>query len=73
MSYIRIRNSSRPSTKLVLLVGHSLGGAISILEGLYLRMNLPPTINVNIITFGQPRVSREVYLEERVFTDLICD
>ncbi|QRW02931.1 Lipase (class 3) [Ceratobasidium sp. AG-Ba] len=40
----------------VICVGHSLGGALAILEGLYMRLNLPANINVVTRTFGQPRI-----------------
>ncbi|KAG8741460.1 hypothetical protein FRC10_002828 [Ceratobasidium sp. 414] len=42
--------------KTVISVGHSLGGALALLEGLHMRLNLPPSINVITRTFGQPRV-----------------
>lgn len=41
----------------VVTVGHSLGGALALLDGLYLRLNLPSKVNVITRTFGQPRVS----------------
>ncbi|KAG8741461.1 hypothetical protein FRC10_002829 [Ceratobasidium sp. 414] len=51
----------------VTTVGHSLGGALALLEGLYLRLNLPPNINVVTRTFGQPRVGNDVFAQ---FVDL---
>jgi predicted lipase len=40
-----------------LIAGHSLGGAIASLDALYLKLNLPSTIAVKAVTYGQPRVS----------------
>ncbi|KAG9096307.1 hypothetical protein FRC06_008794 [Ceratobasidium sp. 370] len=40
----------------VTVVGHSLGGAIASLESLYLRLNLPRSVAIKGVTYGQPRV-----------------
>ncbi|KAG9126437.1 hypothetical protein FRC07_003465 [Ceratobasidium sp. 392] len=47
--------------KTVISVGHSLGGALALLEGLHLRLNLPADINIITRTFGQPRVGNDVF------------
>jgi pimeloyl-ACP methyl ester carboxylesterase len=47
--------AERSATK-VTTVGHSLGGALAVLDGLYLRLNLPANVQVVTRTFGQPRV-----------------
>ncbi|KAG8686144.1 hypothetical protein FRC09_014318 [Ceratobasidium sp. 395] len=49
--------------KTVISVGHSLGGALALLEGLNLRLNLPENINVVTRTFGQPRVGNDVFAQ----------
>lgn len=49
---IKVYNATK-----VVSVGHSLGGALALLEGLYLRLNLAPNVSVITRTFGQPRVS----------------
>jgi predicted lipase len=46
----------------VTTVGHSLGGALALLEGLHLRLNLPEYINIITRTLGQPRVSFSVFV-----------
>ncbi|KAG8746074.1 hypothetical protein FRC10_006177 [Ceratobasidium sp. 414] len=40
----------------VTVVGHSLGGAIAALESLYLKLNLPSSVAIKGVTYGQPRV-----------------
>jgi hypothetical protein len=40
----------------VLLIGHSLGGAIAEMDTLMMRLNLPENIAVKGITFGTPRL-----------------
>ncbi|KAB5592641.1 Lipase [Ceratobasidium theobromae] len=43
------------STSLVTIAGHSLGGAISLIDGLYLSINLP-SAKLKVVTHGMPRV-----------------
>ncbi|THH01907.1 hypothetical protein EW026_g883 [Hermanssonia centrifuga] len=40
----------------VILVGHSLGGALAELDALFMTMNLPSNIHVKGVTYGTPRV-----------------
>jgi pimeloyl-ACP methyl ester carboxylesterase len=47
--------------KTVTTVGHSLGGALALLDGLYLRDNLPGHVKVTTRTLGQPRASFSVF------------
>ncbi|KAG9089563.1 hypothetical protein FRC06_001486, partial [Ceratobasidium sp. 370] len=49
--------------KTVISVGHSLGGALALLEGLHMRLNLPSSVNVITRTFGQPRVGNDVFAQ----------
>ncbi|KAG8733813.1 hypothetical protein FRC11_001975 [Ceratobasidium sp. 423] len=45
----------------VTVVGHSLGGAIAVLDTLFLKLNLPPTVAVKGVTYGQPRVGNPAF------------
>ncbi|KAI0301189.1 alpha/beta-hydrolase [Multifurca ochricompacta] len=40
----------------VILIGHSLGGALAELDALFLKLNLPANANIRGVTFGTPRV-----------------
>ncbi|KAH7337839.1 lipase [Rhizoctonia solani] len=46
---------SERGTSLVTLTGHSLGGAISLIDALYLSVNLP-SAKLKVVTHGMPRV-----------------
>ncbi|CUA70670.1 hypothetical protein RSOLAG22IIIB_04266 [Rhizoctonia solani] len=50
--------AERGATKVV-TVGHSLGGALALLDGLYLKLNLPSNIEIITRTIGQPRVGND--------------
>ncbi|ELU43435.1 lipase domain-containing protein [Rhizoctonia solani AG-1 IA] len=52
--------AERGATKVV-TVGHSLGGALALLDGLYLRLNLPSNIEIITRTIGQPRVGNDAF------------
>lgn len=52
--------AERGATK-VTLTGHSLGGAIAALDALYLKLNLPSTITIKAVTYGQPRVGNQEF------------
>ncbi|KAF8633293.1 hypothetical protein AX17_004468 [Amanita inopinata Kibby_2008] len=43
------------NTNSVVLVGHSLGGAIAVLDALFLTLNVPG-ISTKVVSFGTPRV-----------------
>ncbi|KAJ1306613.1 hypothetical protein OPQ81_007611 [Rhizoctonia solani] len=45
----------------VLVVGHSLGGAIATLDALYFKLNLPSTVSIKAVTFGLPRVGNQAF------------
>ncbi|KEP48780.1 lipase [Rhizoctonia solani 123E] len=55
----------------VTTVGHSLGGAIAALDALYLKKNLPSTISIKAVTYGQPRVGNQEFadLTDKEITD----
>ncbi|KAF8902705.1 alpha/beta-hydrolase [Mucidula mucida] len=50
------------STDAVTIVGHSLGGAIALLDGVYLNLQLP-SANINVITYGMPRVGNGAFAD----------
>ena len=43
----------------VTVVGYSLGAAIALLDGVFLRLQLPPQIEIKVIGFGMPRVGNQ--------------
>ncbi|KAI9465076.1 alpha beta-hydrolase [Lactarius psammicola] len=45
----------------VILVGHSLGGALAELDTLFMRLNLPAGTTVRGVTFGTPRVGNPAW------------
>ncbi|CAE6437231.1 unnamed protein product [Rhizoctonia solani] len=49
-------------TNSVVLTGHSLGGAISLLDSLYLALNLP-SITIKTVTHGMPRVGNSEFAD----------
>ncbi|KAK0436915.1 alpha/beta-hydrolase [Armillaria borealis] len=53
---------SRFSTTSVTVVGHSLGGAIALLDGVYLDLQLP-TASVSVISYGMPRVGNQAFAD----------
>ncbi|KAI0248629.1 Alpha/Beta hydrolase protein [Lactifluus subvellereus] len=50
------RLMSEHSSTSVILIGHSLGGALAELDTLFMKLNLPSGTTVRGITFGTPRV-----------------
>jgi len=55
----------------VTCVGHSLGGAIAILDAISLQLTLPSTTSFKVITYGQPRVGNQAFADyvDQYFTD----
>jgi predicted lipase len=43
----------------VTVIGHSLGAALALLDGVSFRLILDPTTNVNVIGYGMPRVGNQ--------------
>lgn len=41
--------------------GHSLGGAVALLDATMLKMQLPSTIQIITVTFGMPRVGNQKF------------
>jgi hypothetical protein len=52
---------SKPGASSVTVVGHSLGGALALLDGIYLRLHLPRNVSVRVITYGMPRVGNKAF------------
>ncbi|KAH9055744.1 lipase class 3 family protein [Lactarius vividus] len=50
---------SAHSASSVTIVGHSLGAALALLDGVYLRLHLDKTVNVRVIGYGMPRVGNQ--------------
>ncbi len=45
----------------VTVVGHSLGGALALLDGVYFSMQLPKNVTVKVISYGMPRVGNQTF------------
>jgi len=45
----------------VVVTGHSLGGALALLESVYLPLHLPTGTRVSTITYGMPRVGNAAF------------
>lgn len=52
---------SQYGTSSVTTVGQSLGAALSLLESMYLRLQLPSTISVQYVGYGLPRVGNQAW------------
>ncbi|KAI0769615.1 alpha/beta-hydrolase [Trametes elegans] len=50
-------------SKKVVVTGHSLGAAIASIDGMMLRMKLDPSIFVNTVVFGLPRVGNQAWAD----------
>ncbi|KAI9440882.1 lipase class 3 family protein [Lactarius indigo] len=46
----------------VTVVGHSLGAALALLDGVYLRLRLDASVNVRVIGYGMPRVGNQAFV-----------
>jgi hypothetical protein len=47
----------------VTVVGHSLGGALALLDGVYLSLQLPKGVTVRVISYGMPRVGNRAFAD----------
>ncbi|KAJ7926481.1 Alpha/Beta hydrolase protein [Mycena leptocephala] len=45
----------------VLVTGHSLGAAISLLDAIFLKQQLPSNTSIQVVGFGRPRVGNPVF------------
>lgn len=50
------------STNTVTVVGHSLGGAIALISGVFLDIQIPAA-TVKVVTYGQPRVGNGAFAD----------
>ncbi|KAK0484104.1 alpha/beta-hydrolase [Armillaria luteobubalina] len=50
------------STNSVAVVGHSLGGALALLDGVYLDLQLP-SATVSVFSYGMPRVGNQAFAD----------
>lgn len=46
---------------IVTVVGHSLGGALALLDGVLIRMLASPSTNVGVVTYGMPRIGNQAF------------
>ncbi|KAL0953902.1 hypothetical protein HGRIS_005069 [Hohenbuehelia grisea] len=51
------------SSKSVTLVGHSLGGAIALIDAVFLKLHLPKDIELKTFTYGMPRVGNQYFAD----------
>ena len=47
----------------VTVTGHSLGAALSLLEGVHLRVTLDASVGVRVIGYGMPRVGNQAFAD----------
>ena len=45
----------------VTVVGHSLGGALALLDGVFFSLQLPKDVTVKVISYGMPRVGNQAF------------
>ncbi|KAJ7909277.1 Alpha/Beta hydrolase protein [Mycena leptocephala] len=45
----------------ILVTGHSLGAAISLLDAIFLKQQLPSNTSIEVVGFGRPRVGNPVF------------
>ncbi|KDQ19507.1 hypothetical protein BOTBODRAFT_143019, partial [Botryobasidium botryosum FD-172 SS1] len=54
---------SERGVKKVTTIGHSLGGAIALLDGVFLKLQLPAGTQIKIVTHGMPRVGNQWFAD----------
>jgi predicted lipase len=64
---------SRLGVPSVTVVGHSLGGALALLDGIYFRLHFRRNVSVRVITYGMPRVGNRAFagFVDRTLTGLV--
>jgi len=45
----------------VTVVGHSLGAALSLLDGVFFSLQLDPSVSVRVVGYGMPRVGNQAF------------
>ena len=58
LSYVK-QTLSQHGASSVTVVGHSLGAALSLLDGVYLRVQLSSSVSVRVVGYGMPRVGNQ--------------
>ncbi|CAE6466605.1 unnamed protein product [Rhizoctonia solani] len=59
---VRVILTEKEATQ-ILTVGHSLGAALAMLDGLYMREHLASSINIRVRTLGGPRVGNKAFAD----------
>jgi hypothetical protein len=54
---------NRHNASSVVVIGHSLGAAIALLDSVYLRLHLPASTGVSTVGFGLPRVGNAAFAD----------
>jgi predicted lipase len=54
---------SELGTPSITVVGHSLGGALALLDGIYFRLHFSRDVSVRVITYGMPRVGNQPFAD----------
>ncbi|KAJ7246149.1 Alpha/Beta hydrolase protein [Mycena haematopus] len=47
----------------VLVTGHSLGAAVSLLDAIFLKQQLPSNTSIQVVGFGRPRVGNQAFAD----------
>lgn len=47
----------------VTVVGHSLGGALALLDGVFFSLQLPKNVTVTVTSYGMPRVGNQAFAD----------
>ncbi|KAF9566678.1 alpha/beta-hydrolase [Agrocybe pediades] len=55
------RLMSVKNTNKVVVIGHSLGGALAELDALFFTLNLPSSTSISAVTYGTPRVGNPAF------------
>ncbi|KAJ6455158.1 alpha/beta-hydrolase [Mycena sanguinolenta] len=50
-------------TASVLVTGHSLGAAVSLLDAIFLKQQLPSNTSIQVVGFGRPRVGNQAFAD----------
>ena len=62
LSYVQQTLSAHNASS-VTVVGFSLGAALSLLDGVYLRLHLSSSVSVRVIGYGMPRVGNQAFAD----------
>jgi predicted lipase len=62
LSAVQQALSTQPASS-VTVVGHSLGAALALLDGIYLSLHLSASVKVQVIGYGMPRVGNQAFAD----------